>query len=275
VADEILAERNGPEQAAPGPRGSLVRRRTLAAALASLVLLAAAAGLYAGHLAQRLHGAEVEIARMASAARNEVESLFRRNSGLSETLEAERDELRRQRAAAWHALVWALNDGARVRWDEPHFGDRTADRMHTALTRLHELGFQGTAVLTAHLGRFCLVRDAAGRLGLAGAERTLDDCDLLGHPLDGAGIAGLQSVRFLSEVLDPGRTESLGIAVELAVADTPAVTPSPGEAAGPWNRAAAAANRVALALRPPGLARISLHATDLRAETSSSSGDRP
>src|SRR5690606_28799788 len=134
------------------------------------------------------------------------------------------------------------------------FDDDAGERLNELVPRLAALGFRGRVVLTAELAPFCLTRDRSGMLALADPDLPLEACELLGHPLQDAGsVTDLQSVGFADAMTAAG--EHPHITVELAAGQALApgeMMPSNLENAGAWNRLAARANRVHVALLPAG-----------------------
>lgn len=252
VAEELAKQR---QTGAPGDPAPHHRPRTMLslAGLAAAVLagcLVAMSGV-TWHVMAARDAARLEVARLTSAARNELDALHRRNDGLAATLRDEHSAAAGRLEHAVGALQWSLNDSALVPYDELPFGDTAAEQLTTLLEWLEALGFQGRIVITAELAPFCLLRDAAGVLVPAPSELPMEGCDSVGHPLEAASTAALQSAAFAAVVREAA--ERPDISVRLAdrqPADVAASLPSNVPTAGQWNRLAVRANRRHTALFP-------------------------
>jgi CheY-like chemotaxis protein len=271
VAAEILEQHpagNSQQQEAGTPaagRAGAKRSKALAGTAMVLTLGLLAMGAFTWYVMAGRDAARLEIARMTTAARNELDALYQRNDGLAATMRSRDDAERARHQAAIETLQWSLNQSALIPFDEPPFDDAAALQLGELLSRLTALEFHGRVVLTAELAPFCLTRNASGMLDLADPELPADACELIGHPLqDSYSVAALQSVGFAAAMDDLERYPD--ITVELAAAnpfDSHASPPSNVDNAGDWNRLAARLNRIHVALTP-GSSKANGEIADLR-----------
>jgi CheY-like chemotaxis protein len=252
VAAEILEQRG-----VEAPAAAVDRRRPLRVLGAAAAALAVGLVVLAGFTWQVMDGRDaalLEVARLTSTTRTELDALHRRNDGITASIQSQQDETLARLRTAMEALEWSLNQSGIVAFDEAPFGDAAAERLDGLLGRLAAVGFRGRVLLTAELAPFCLTRDASGFLVLADPVLPLDACDLLGHPLqDERSVAALQSVGFAA-AMDAWQGHG-GITVELASrqpfgGDT--LLPFSADDAGDWNRLASRSNRVYVTLMPEG-----------------------
>lgn len=254
VASEVLRACDDAEPAdAPLPAEPRPARwPAIAAAVTTAMLLATCS--YAWQLKVSRDAAYVEIARMTTASRNEVEALYARNDSLSDSLSDQSRSTRDRDLASLQAVAWALNESPLVDFDALPFGDAAAARLGELVTRLAHQGFRGRIRLTAQLAPFCLRHDASGELVRAAAEFPVDACEHLGHPLEDVGNpSALQSVAFANVLRETA--EHPDIDVRLAVRHPQHVLdegllPPDLTLAGAWNDRAAALNRLAIGLEP-------------------------
>jgi len=253
VASEILDQHSAdgstpPVRRFPGLWG------VVSASLAVGLLLM---GAFTWHLMAGRDAARLEIAQLTNATRSELDALYRRSDGLATSLRTQHDETLARLQLAIETVEWTLNQSALVAFGEPPFDDTAADRTVELLSRLAALDFHGRVVLTAELAPFCLDRDGSGLLELAPADVPVDECDLIGHPLQNEGsVAALQSAGFASIMDDPASHS--GISVELAarqVYESDPALPSNLEDAGAWNQLAAGLNRIQVTLIPDAAAK--------------------
>ncbi len=154
------------------------------------------------------------------------------------------------------ALEWATNQGNRIGFSELALDGQRLDMVQGLLERLDSLGFQGVLRLETHLGRFCLVGDDNSGYSLAAPELPVDQCTLIGHPLDDSmSVAERQSLEF-TNFLDSSRLLETGN-IEIQIvhhgrADSRELYsyPRSGATAGEWNAAAQKNNRLEVALLP-------------------------
>ncbi len=154
------------------------------------------------------------------------------------------------------ALEWAINEGDGLAYGEPALNEQRMMMVQGLLERLDSLGFQGVARLETHLGRFCLVGDEASGFELAPPELAVDQCTLIGHPLDDSiSVAERQSIEFTNFLDSSKLLEAGNIEVQIVHhgrADSREVYPYPRSAAnaGEWNAVARRNHRVEVALLP-------------------------
>jgi CheY-like chemotaxis protein len=148
------------------------------------------------------------------------------------------------------ALAWALNGGGDSPFHEQLFNGRRAALMERLVNHLRSIDFEGTVRLTSHLGEFCLAEDDEGALSLADPAMSIDDCALIGHPLDDSGLVSAhQTLEFADFLSSAALLNARGISVEVVANDRSGSVrrfPFPSEVttAGEWNRIAALNNRV-------------------------------
>lgn len=252
VAEEILAHQTAADAVAgaPGPERRPRRHGTVMTGLALAVM---ALTVFGWQMTAERDTALLEAARLGAATRNELDTLSRRNAGLSSALQEASLTAGDRLEAGVAAVQWALNDPAMIPPGALPFGDDAARRLATLAAHLRPLGFSGTIRITAALAPYCLVTDASGARVEAPPERSTDDCELLAHPLiDTAPPELLQSTAFatLIDELDGDPDFDVELTTE---ALAPGYGPFPGAGtadAGEWNRLAAMASRLTFALEP-------------------------
>jgi CheY-like chemotaxis protein len=157
---------------------------------------------------------------------------------------------------ALDALQWAVNQHAGIPFDEAPFDDTRAAEIRDLLERLVALEFKGRVRIESHLGEFCLVGDESSGYQLADPDAAIDECTLVGHPLDSSSfLADRQSVGFAEFMERSPLVRGSGIVVELVAHDrghSLAQVPLPTDVsrAGDWNRIAERNNRLEVSLIP-------------------------
>ncbi len=154
------------------------------------------------------------------------------------------------------ALEWATNQGNSIEFGELALNERRMSLVQGLLERLDSLGFQGVLRLETHLGRFCLLGDDNEGYMPAPADTPVDQCTLIGHPLDDSlSVAERQSLEFTnfldsSKLLETGNIEIQ--IVHHGRADSRELYPYPRSAASAaeWNAVAVRNNRLEVALLP-------------------------
>ena len=115
------------------------------------------------------------------------------------------------------------------------------------------MGFTGDVVVTSHLGRFCLVIDAAGQYQLAADDLPMLSCDYVGHvDEDNNYVSDRLSVEF-AQLLNAreGALPELVLQALDGVSSTEFVGyPDSQASAGQWNAAAQLNNRVEISFQP-------------------------
>jgi hypothetical protein len=246
------------EGAASGTGGG---RRMLTGMVAVLAVVAGVLGAVGWHLQQQLDVAEMEITRMNTASRNEIELLAGRTNGLNATLQEQTGIAHTRQRAAVDSMAWALNNHSLVAFDSVPFNSPAADRLDELLERLQALDFTGVVTVEARLAAYCLNRDGTGLLQLAPDELPVEACETLGHPLaEGASLAALQTPDFAAALEDAAELPGIELRltrVEQSAAD--AAFASDAATAGAWNRMAATHNRLAFRLSLDEPAQVAGH----------------
>jgi CheY-like chemotaxis protein len=249
VAAEILTEQNTPLPTPP-PRRTGVRLLQAAALLmaAGLVLLG---GAYQALQSEHTVALNAIASQQTDAREDRAEPADLQN--LLAEMQAAQEDARTLKAAAAEALSWALHQNASVAAGEPPFNAVMADRLLELADYLTALDFRGRVVVTAHLGRFCLVGDDYGGWEPAPADLPAGACEILGHPLDGAFPSALQTVEF-ADALRRAEIRAADWSVELrtTVANAGAShwPAALRQRAGELNAEAALVNRVEIGLVP-------------------------
>jgi CheY-like chemotaxis protein len=154
------------------------------------------------------------------------------------------------------ALQWAVNQHAGIPFDELPFDDTRAAEIRDLLERLVALDFKGRVRIESHLGEFCLVGDESSGYRVADPDAAIDECTLVGHPLDASSfLADRESVGFAEFMERSPLVNGSGIVVELVAHDRAhslAQLPPPNDVsrAGDWNRNAERNNRLEFSLIP-------------------------
>ncbi len=157
------------------------------------------------------------------------------------------------------ALQWAVNQHAGFPFNEFPFDDKRAAEIRDLLERLVALDFKGRVRIESHLGEFCLVGDDSNGYRLAAPDAAIEDCTLVGHPLDGSSfLADRESVGFAEFIERSPLVNGSGIVVELVAHDrghSLGQVPLPVDVstAGEWNRIAETNNRLEFTLIPIAL----------------------
>jgi hypothetical protein len=196
--------------------------------------------------------ARLEVARLTTASRHEIDALHQRTDGLAASMRSQHETTRSRLQMAVETLQWSLNQSALVPFDEPPFNDDAAQRLGELLARLAALDFRGRVVLTAELAPFCLARNRFGVLELADPAMPTDACELSGHPAqDASAISTLQSVGFANALADAQAYPEITVELSARAPFAPETSlPSNVDTAGDWNRQASHMNRVEVALIP-------------------------
>jgi hypothetical protein len=202
-----------------------------------------------GAAEQRLHAGDLEVALHTEATRAQARYL----KGID-------------------ALQWAVNQHAGVPFDELPFDDTRAAEIRDLLERLVSLDFKGRVRIESHLGEFCLSGDESSGYRLAEPDAAIDECTLVGHPLDSSSfLADRQSVGFAEFMKRSPLVNGSDIVVELVAHDrahSMAQVPPPNDVsrAGDWNRNAERNNRLEFSLVPSSQV-VGPEITDLRTQS--------
>lgn len=137
-----------------------------------------------------------------------------------------------------------------VPYGEIAFDRSRLDVLRDLLTKLEAQNFHGVVKLTSSAGLFCLSGNATDGYQPAPPTLPVSRCDLIGNPLDDA-LSGQQRQSLAFANLVAGVRQRTAGAITVALESTGTAhpsTPYPARtdslAAGDWNRAAAANNRV-------------------------------
>ncbi|MCB1701647.1 MAG: response regulator [Pseudomonadales bacterium] len=188
---------------------------------------------------------ETLVADSTAQSRNQI-------AGLQARLEMAGD----QRARMIGALEWAVNQQNGIDYPEEILGGSRLELIQNLLFQLDNLGYKGVVKLETHLGQFCLVGDEARGYKLASPELAVDQCALIGHPLDEIrSVAGRQSLEFInfldsSELLEAGDIELQIVHHGLEDSRELYAYPRSSGVAADWNAVAARNNRLVITLLP-------------------------
>jgi CheY-like chemotaxis protein len=143
-----------------------------------------------------------------------------------------------------------------VPYGEIAFDRSRLEVLRDLLMKLEAQNFRGVVKITSSAGLFCLAGNATDGYQLAAPTLLVKACDLIGNPLDEA-LSGQQrqSLAFANLVASVRQRTAGAIAVALESAGTThPSTPYPVRtdnlAAGDWNKAATANNRVEFSVEP-------------------------
>jgi len=99
--------------------------------------------------------------------------------------------------SALRAIEWGINQTAVYEYGRIPLDDIRLPVFEDLLAQLQELGFTGQVQVETHVGNFCTTQTSAGAYELAGAGKTVSQCDLVGLATDEAlKQSGRQSVAF-------------------------------------------------------------------------------
>ncbi|XOV82327.1 MAG: response regulator [bacterium] len=188
---------------------------------------------------------------LAEAAQVELMSASRETSAADNA--AALEEMAQVRNSALRGFAATLNENTDVPMLAPAFSATLAQRLADVLPFLSEMGFAGDVVVTSHLGRFCLMVDAAGQYQLAPDELPMLSCDYIGH-LDenNTYVSDRLSVEF-AQLLNAREDESPALVLRaLDGASSVEMVPYPDSQsnAGQWNAVARLNNRVEISFQP-------------------------
>ena len=141
-----------------------------------------------------------------------------------------------------------------VPFGEDPLGGARLERIGQLLDRLAGQQYHGVVEIKSFAGRFCLVGSAADGYSLAPDETLFAKCDAVGNPRDGAQPAQHLSLPFANLLSDIRHQTQGALDVQVSSGDAAATAVpypqiSPGLAAGEWNRAGSANNRIEIRLR--------------------------
>jgi len=195
-------------------------------------------------------------ARLEVAAEQARSAAEDQQSDLLSGLALERSQAEIRYVELLDVLEWAVNQRNYFPYDDVAMNDARLETLQELLARLASVGFVGTVRLDAHLGEFCLVGDESGGYQLAAPDLPLEDCSLVGHPLDYSMALGeRQSVSFANFLASSPLVNESGIQVEVIAhsrADSVRRFPFPANltTAGEWNEIATLNNRLQFSLIP-------------------------
>ncbi len=99
--------------------------------------------------------------------------------------------------SALRAIEWGINQTAVYQYGRIPLDDMRLPVFEDLLAQLQELGFTGQVQVETHVGDFCTMQTSAGAYELAGAGKTVGQCDLVGLATDEAlKQSSQQSVTF-------------------------------------------------------------------------------
>jgi CheY-like chemotaxis protein len=191
--------------------------------------------------------AQREVDRLGNIVQQQADTATAQRSSLQSSFSNERN---RSQARFLGALQWAVNEGARVGFEELAFNNAREDQLSELLTHLASLGFRGAVRMESHLGEFCLVSNEAGIYQLAEPTLPVAACALIGHPLDNSPfVSERQSVDFAEFLIGSPLVTQTGIDVQIIAHDrTDSLArhpyPTGNVSAGEWNRTAAMNHRI-------------------------------
>jgi hypothetical protein len=142
-----------------------------------------------------------------------------------------------------------------VPYGEDPLGGVRFDKVSQLLYRLAAEKHSGVVEIKSFPGRFCLVGNATDGYSLAPDEMLFTKCDAVGNPRDGAQLPAQHVSLPFANLLGEIRHSTHGaLDVQLTAGDAAATTVpypqvSPDLAAGEWNRAGNANNRIEIRLR--------------------------
>ncbi len=154
---------------------------------------------------------------------------------------------------AIQALKWAVNLETEASLNTDAFDDILAEKIQSLVAHLQGMDFTGEVRLISHLGRFCLMTDAAGTYRLAPPDTPVLDCDHTGHRLEASSyVSDRLSVEFSQLMRGPidDAIELNLIALDGAASQDVVAYPSTSATAGEWNAAARRNNRVQIDIIP-------------------------
>jgi len=157
---------------------------------------------------------------------------------------------------AMDSIEWAANQGGQYPYGDIPLGDERVEAFRELISRLADIGFQGTLRIETHSGIFCLAGEDASGFRPAGDEVHVNDCSMRGNPVEESLAPGEhQSVAFAnflatSELLqgDSIQVEVVSVGPQRPLLDYP--IPTSDLTAGEWNRIAALNNRLEISLYP-------------------------
>jgi CheY-like chemotaxis protein len=193
------------------------------------------------------------VAQLAQAEAAKVDLAAASRAALQADNSAAEQQIRQVRQSALQGLAATLNVNTDVPMFAPAFSANLAQRLSDVLPFLSEMGFTGEVVVTSHLGRFCLVIDAAGQYQLAADDLPMLSCDYVGHiDEDNNYVSDRLSVEFaqLLNTREGALPELVLLALDGGSSAEIVSYPDSQASAGQWNAAAQLNNRVEISFRP-------------------------
>ena len=168
--------------------------------------------------------------------------------------ERHRQALIQQQANYFSFLSWSLSQSGQYDVGERPLSGKRLALLDGTLRELFAMGFSGAVRLEIHGGAFCL-STVGGELGLAAADLSVSECEMLGLPAEQASnIELLQSPEFSRYLQTTELLKDGDIRVEIVpMGDGEPLFPYPQGAvanrAGEWNSVALKNNRVAFVIK--------------------------
>jgi CheY-like chemotaxis protein len=224
-----------------------------AGALAVLALVLV--GLYI-EARNNLASVTEENARLRVSLNEQITATATQAEQLAELQKTQLSAAEAESRQAIDSIEWGVNQGGQYPYGEIPLGDERVEAFRELISRLAEVGFQGTLRIETHSGIFCLVGEDASGFRPAGEEVRVNECKMRGNPVEDALAPGEhQSVAFAnflatSELLqgEDIQVEVVSVGPQRPLLDYP--IPTSDLTAGEWNRIAALNNRVEISLFP-------------------------
>jgi len=258
VAAEIYEkQRAEQEQMLPPPdTGRTYGRGALAGVtLALLIPILILMGLLWETRSER-DAALAQQARLETATAEQLTAVQAEATDLLSNLDSERNQYQSRYLSSLEAIEWAVNRAPGIPFDEAALNEVRLERLEELLSRLVEMGFQGTVRMDSHLGEFCLVESDTGGYRLPAPDMPVEGCDYFGHPLDRSlSVSDRQTVAFANFLATSPLVNESGIEVRV-VAHNRADSarrygfPASLQTASEWNRIAEMNNRIDFSLIP-------------------------
>jgi hypothetical protein len=157
----------------------------------------------------------------------------------------------RQQQAVIKAITWAVGQPSEFAFGDIPFSDARARQLQELVSNLAALDYRGRVVIEAHVGVFCLQRDATGGRMPVSADIPLTECAELGQVGDPQQISGVQSTEFRRVIQELSlRDGDIRIEVRPRGTEVPLVGYSPDLTGAQWNRIAQRNQRVQIVLEP-------------------------
>ncbi|MCG8315121.1 MAG: hypothetical protein MI976_18080, partial [Pseudomonadales bacterium] len=205
---------------------------------------------------RQLDQLSLEVAQLKDSIKTEDAKAEATQSELEQELQDAVYEQQLQNNEWLANFEWAVNQDDTFAWNEKPFNDNLAKKVGVIANRLQAAGFDGTLILTSHLGDFCLTTNGDGTPALPEEGQLISACNINQLPEQQAEALGLEQSMAFNHFLAAFEIQfenSIQLELDTVGNQAPLMDypdQEPDLLAEEWNQVATQNNRVAIEFRP-------------------------